>query len=59
MTLQHLNPDTVSRPSAYTHVVTATGGTMVFIAGQVAKNAAGDLIGPATYASRPSKPSRT
>ena len=34
MTLQLINPEGLPTPSTYTHVVIATGTTMVFIAGQ-------------------------
>ena len=39
------NPPTLSTPRGYTHVVTATGGKMVFIAGQVAWDAKGEIVG--------------
>lgn len=32
MTLQLINPDGLPTPATYTHVVIATGSTMVFIA---------------------------
>ncbi len=30
----------------YSHVVTATGGTLIYIAGQVSINAVGEIVGP-------------
>ena len=33
---RHINPEAVSKPGAYTHVVEATGSKIVFISGQVA-----------------------
>jgi enamine deaminase RidA (YjgF/YER057c/UK114 family) len=45
MEKQFLNPPTIAAPRGYTHVVTATSGKMVFIAGQVAFNAQGELVG--------------
>jgi len=46
MPSQHINPPGLSAPTGYTHVVTASGGKLVFIAGQVAANAAGEVVGP-------------
>jgi enamine deaminase RidA (YjgF/YER057c/UK114 family) len=40
------NPDTMAKPVAtYSHVAVVTGGKMVFIAGQVAIDKAGNLVG--------------
>jgi enamine deaminase RidA (YjgF/YER057c/UK114 family) len=39
------NPATLSRPSGYSHVAKVTGGTMVYIAGQVALDREGRLVG--------------
>ncbi len=41
----HLNPETLSRPTGYSHVVTVTGGKTVFIAGQVALDRQGNVVG--------------
>jgi enamine deaminase RidA (YjgF/YER057c/UK114 family) len=45
VTLQLINPEGLPVPSTYTHVVIATGTTMVFIAGQEPEDAHGDLAG--------------
>jgi len=45
MEKKFINPPTLSTPRGYTHVVTATGGKMVFIAGQVAWDAKGEIVG--------------
>jgi enamine deaminase RidA (YjgF/YER057c/UK114 family) len=45
MEKKFINPSTLSTPRGYTHVVTATGGKMVFIAGQVAWDAKGEIVG--------------
>jgi len=45
MEKKFINPPTIAAPRGYTHVVTATGGKMVFISGQVAFNAKGELVG--------------
>jgi hypothetical protein len=34
-----INPPTLHTPRGYTHVVTASGGKMIFVAGKVAVNA--------------------
>src|ERR1700685_2220353 len=46
MTLKCINPDDIAAPQTYSHVVVATGSRLVFIAGQVAEDAQGNLIGP-------------
>ena len=45
MTTQHINPDGVSKPTGYTHVVASNGSTIVFISGQIAVDAQGSLVG--------------
>ena len=45
MTLTHLNPATLAAPNGYTHVVTATGRTIVYISGQVGLNEDGSIAG--------------
>jgi enamine deaminase RidA (YjgF/YER057c/UK114 family) len=44
---EHLNPDTLFTPegNSYTQLVTSTGGTTIHIAGQVAFDTAGNVIG--------------
>lgn len=46
MTLESINPDDLYKPSSYTHVIVATGGRLVFIAGQAANDAEGSLVAP-------------
>ncbi|HZD01554.1 MAG TPA: RidA family protein [Actinomycetes bacterium] len=41
-----INPETMHRPTGYTHVVEVTAGRPVYIAGQVALDHAGTLVGP-------------
>jgi enamine deaminase RidA (YjgF/YER057c/UK114 family) len=43
--VQFINPRQLAEPTGYTHVVTASPGLMVFIAGQVALDQAGELVG--------------
>lgn len=40
-----LNPEGLSQPPGYSHVVTARGGTTVYISGQVAFDASGNVVG--------------
>jgi enamine deaminase RidA (YjgF/YER057c/UK114 family) len=41
----YINPDSVSKPGAYTHVVSAQGSRIVFISGQVALDKDGNVVG--------------
>ena len=43
--VKRTNPATLSKPSGYTHVVTVSGGRTVYVAGQVALDQAGNLVG--------------
>ena len=45
MAHSYTNPDSVSKPGAYTHVVTAQGSRIVFISGQVAIDKDGNVVG--------------
>jgi len=45
MLIEHINPSGLSKPTGYTHVVTATGGRTVYISGQVALNERGEVVG--------------
>ena len=42
---QFLNPEGLSKPMGYTHVVVAQPGKLVYISGQVAWNASGEVVG--------------
>jgi len=46
MTLKCINPGDIPTPLTYSHVVVATGSRLVFIAGQVAEDGQGNLVGP-------------
>jgi enamine deaminase RidA (YjgF/YER057c/UK114 family) len=46
VTANFINPETMHHPAGYTHVVEVTAGRPVFIAGQVALDPTGALIGP-------------
>ena len=43
--VQYLIPDTMPRSAGYSQVVMVTGGTLVFIAGQVALDRSGNVVG--------------
>jgi enamine deaminase RidA (YjgF/YER057c/UK114 family) len=45
VTLQLINPSGLPAPSGYPHVVVATGGRTVFIAGQEPEDSGGNLVG--------------
>jgi enamine deaminase RidA (YjgF/YER057c/UK114 family) len=46
MTLERINPEDLPTPQTYTHVVVASGGRLVFIAGQEPEDEQGNLVGP-------------
>lgn len=43
--IQRMNPPGLSTPTGYSHVVSARGGRTIYIAGQVAFDAKGQLVG--------------
>jgi len=43
--IKHINPEGLATSPAYTHVVTARPGTVIWVAGQVAQNAKGEVVG--------------
>lgn len=45
MVTTHINPETLHTPGAYSHVVVGTGTRIVSIAGQVAVDVEGNLVG--------------
>jgi enamine deaminase RidA (YjgF/YER057c/UK114 family) len=45
-TANFINPQAMHRPTGYTHVVEVTAGRHIYIAGQVALDRAGALVGP-------------
>jgi enamine deaminase RidA (YjgF/YER057c/UK114 family) len=52
MTLELINPPDLSTPRSYTHVAVATGRRTVFVAGQVADDVDGNLVGPGDLAAQ-------
>jgi len=45
MELDRVNPPSLPRPSGFAHAVVATGGRLVFLAGQTALDGAGRIVG--------------
>jgi enamine deaminase RidA (YjgF/YER057c/UK114 family) len=45
-TARFINPETMHRPTGYTHVVEVLAGRPVYISGQVALDSTGSLVGP-------------
>jgi enamine deaminase RidA (YjgF/YER057c/UK114 family) len=43
--VERINPDALMKPTGYTHVVRVEGGRLVFVAGQVALDKAGNVVG--------------
>jgi enamine deaminase RidA (YjgF/YER057c/UK114 family) len=43
--IRPLNPPTLMKPVGFSHAVEARGGRLLFIAGQVARDAAGQVVG--------------
>ncbi|MGI8779946.1 MAG: RidA family protein [Solirubrobacteraceae bacterium] len=52
MTLELINPEGLPTPASYTQVIAATGSRLVFVAGQVADDAQGNLVGPGDVAAQ-------
>jgi len=50
MTLELINPPDLPTPLTYSHVVVATGSTLVFVAGQDPEDEQGSLVGPGDLA---------
>lgn len=49
-TVRIINPPTLSKPTGYSHVVEVPAGSrMVFVAGQVALDSTGQLVGPRDF----------
>ncbi|MFD7813024.1 RidA family protein [Streptomyces sp. NPDC059785] len=45
MTAERVNPPELAPPTGFSHVVVATGGRVVFLAGQTALDAGGKVVG--------------
>ena len=49
MAAKIFNPKGLGPPTGYSHVAAVTGGTLVFIAGQVAADASGAIVGAGDF----------
>jgi enamine deaminase RidA (YjgF/YER057c/UK114 family) len=47
--LEFLSPATLATPPGYSQIVKVTGGQTIYIAGQVALDASGNLVGPGDF----------
>ncbi|HEY5986383.1 MAG TPA: RidA family protein [Streptosporangiaceae bacterium] len=45
MSIERINPDELARPSGFSHAVAASGGRLVFLAGQAAVGPDGQIVG--------------
>ncbi len=45
MTLERINPDSLGKPSGFSHAVRATDTTRVYLAGQTAQDLSGSIVG--------------
>jgi len=52
MTIERIQPASLHVPAAYTHVARVTGGGLIFIAGQVPVDAAGEVVGKGDFAAQ-------
>jgi 2-iminobutanoate/2-iminopropanoate deaminase len=50
--IQRLNPPGLSTPTGYSHVVSARGGRTIYIAGQVAQDVKGQVVGEGDLAAQ-------
>ena len=50
--VQYLNPPALSAPTGYTHVVQVHGGRTIYIAGQVAFDKSGNIVGKGDFAAQ-------
>ena len=47
--VRFINPATLAKPPGYTHVVEVTGGRTIYIAGQIALDSSGNIVGPGDF----------
>jgi enamine deaminase RidA (YjgF/YER057c/UK114 family) len=50
--IKRVNPDALMKPTGYSHVVTVGGGRLVFVAGQVALDKDGNVVGKGDLAAQ-------
>lgn len=52
MPIERINPATLSKPTGYSHATLVTAGRQLHISGQVALNAAGEIVGKGDIAAQ-------
>jgi enamine deaminase RidA (YjgF/YER057c/UK114 family) len=52
ITLESINPEDLPIPPTYRHVIAVTGSRLVFVAGQVAEDDQGNLVGSGIWPPR-------
>jgi enamine deaminase RidA (YjgF/YER057c/UK114 family) len=52
VSIERINPEGLTQPTAYTQVVRATGGTTIYLAGQVSADASGSVVGAGDFAAQ-------
>jgi enamine deaminase RidA (YjgF/YER057c/UK114 family) len=52
MALEIIQPEDLDKPKTYSHVIAASGGRLVFIAGQMSDDRDGNLIAPGDLAAQ-------
>lgn len=50
--VEHVNPSTLPKPSGYTHVISTQGGRTIYVSGQIALNAQGQLVGAGDFSAQ-------
>jgi reactive intermediate/imine deaminase len=51
-TIERMNPQGLSTPTGYSHVVSTRGGKTIYVAGQIALDAKGQLVGKGDLAAQ-------
>ena len=50
--VRYFNPPSLSAPNGYSHIVEVQSGRTVYIAGQVAQDKSGNVVGPGNFAAQ-------
>ena len=50
--VRYLNPATLSAPTGYSHIAEVSGGRTIYIAGQVAFDSSGNVVGKGDFAAQ-------
>jgi enamine deaminase RidA (YjgF/YER057c/UK114 family) len=52
MAAELIDPDDLSKNESYSQIAVSTGTRLIFVAGQVAESAQGELVGEGDFAAR-------